>query len=345
MVLSGSALIAEQVLVARYAGAVHTETLFTPESTGPEEPRSTLAGPFDVLLVGIDPRPEEPDAPPHADSVIVLHVSRSLDGYLLSLPRDLLVDVPAYPRAHFPGADQIKLTEAMFYGSQLPGVAKPDLPSGFDLLARTVSRVTGIDQFAAGAVVNFEGFQKVVEAMGGVDMDVDERVVSIHVTPDGRSRYPTYERAVATRPQKVYEPGPRHFQAWEALDYVRQRHIEGDDYARQRHQQQFLRAMVKQALSAGVVTNPLTLDRVLRAAGQSLTFDGRGRSIVDFALALRHLSADAVTMLKTPGGAVTTAGGQYRGEGLKPAADGLFEALRSDTLDRFAADHPDLVNH
>ena len=62
--------------------------------------------------------------------------------------------------------------------------------------------------------------------------------------------------------------------------------------------------MVGQAFSADVVTNPIKLDRVLRAAGQSLIFNGRGNSVVDFGLALKNIRPDTIQMIKLPGGGV-----------------------------------------
>ena len=103
-------------------------------------------------------------------------------------------------------------------------------------------------------------------------MYVDQDVKSIHMQPNGKHRKASgirrRGRGAYVGPQKEYKKGTQHLKGWEALDYVRQRYIPGGDYARQRHQQQFIKAMVNQALSKDVATNPLKLDRVLRAAGR-----------------------------------------------------------------------------
>src|SRR4029079_8691398 len=102
---------------------------------------------------------------------------------------------------------------------------------------------------------------------------------------------------------QVYEPGCQHLAAWQALDYVRQRELIPDgDYGRQRHQQQFLRAVMKEGTSTGVLNNPLKLDAVLRSAGQAVTFDGGGVSIDNWIFTLKGLSANDVVMIKTNGG-------------------------------------------
>jgi hypothetical protein len=98
--------------------------------------------------------------------------------------------------------------------------------------------------------------------------------------------------------------------------------------------------MVNQAFSADVVTNPLKLDRVLRAAGHSLIFNGRGHSVVDFAVALKGIRSDSIETIKLPGGAVTI-NGSYQGEKLQSTAEDFFAALRAEQLDAFMLEHPD----
>jgi anionic cell wall polymer biosynthesis LytR-Cps2A-Psr (LCP) family protein len=142
----------------------------------------------------------------------------------------------------------------------------------------------------------------------------------------------------------VYKKGNARLNGWQALDYVRQRYpkngVPDADYGRQRHQQQFIKAMVNEAFSADVVTNPVKLDRVLRAAGQSLIFNGRGNSVVDFALALKNLRSESIVMIKLPGGPVPSTTG-YKGERLLSPAEDFFAALRNEQIDAFMLEHPE----
>jgi LCP family protein required for cell wall assembly len=341
LLLGGGCLwAAKELLVARYAGAVQTADLFGEASTSPQ-PGAGIDGPLNILLVGVDTRESKPGWLPNADAIMVLHVSEDLHrAYLFSLPRDLVVDIPAFPKAGFDGA-HMKINAAMAYGSRVSGSSTVDPAQGFQLLARTVSDYTGIERFDAGAIINFAGFRQIVDAMGGVDMYIDQRVASIHLKPDGTLRQNPGPHG--TGPQKVYEKGWAHLSGWEALDYTRQRYIEGGDYARQRHQHQFLRAMVEKATSLDVITNPLKIDAVLRAAGNSLIFNGRGHSVVDFAFALKGLRAGSLTTIKLPGKSIFVNGG-YQGERLEPVAREVFDALRAGRLDSFMAGHPDLVD-
>ncbi|HEY3009968.1 MAG TPA: LCP family protein [Micromonosporaceae bacterium] len=340
MLGSGGLLATKQLLLARYAGAVQTADLFGDSANAPQ-PGSDIHGPLNILLVGVDTRVSKPGWLPNADSIMVLHVSKNLDeAYLFSIPRDLVVTIPAFAKAGFAG-ERTKINAAMAYGSRVAGSSTVDAAQGFQLLAQTVSQYTGIERFDAGAIINFGGFKRIVDAMGGVDMYIDERVASIHLKPDGTPRPNSGPNG--TGPQKVYEKGWAHLSGWEALDYTRQRYIPGSDYARQRHQQQFLRAMAQKATSLGVITNPLKLDAVLRAAGNALIFSGRGHSIVDFVFALKGLRSSSLMTIRLPGQSVYE-NGAYRGERLLPVAQEVFAALRAERLGTFMAGHPELIN-
>ncbi|TWJ26212.1 LytR family transcriptional attenuator [Micromonospora endolithica] len=342
--LSGVVLIGAEVLMARYEGAVGKADLFGDQAAGAKERKSDIKGPLNILLVGIDPR--KPETPPLADSVMVLHVPAGLDrAYLFSLPRDLYVQIPAFAKGGY-GGGRNKLNAAMSLGSRKEG-QNPDAAQGFELLAKTVQQETGIPRFDAGAIINFSGFVKIVDAMGGVTMNIEREVRSEHREPDGTHRELRPGGGGYLGPQAVYEKGRQHLKGWQALDYVRQRYekngVPDGDYGRQRHQQQFVKAMVSQAFSADVVTNPIKLDKVLRAAGQSLIFSGRGNSVVDYGLALKGLRPDAIQMIKLPGGGVIE-NGEYLGERFEPAVDDFFTALKNEQLDAFLLEHPSFQN-
>lgn len=343
MLVSGGAFAAYKSLERRYVGAIATADLFGDEAAGvtPTPPTSDITGPLDILLVGIDPR--NPKTPPLADSIMILHVSAGLDrAYLFSLPRDLRVDIPRFDKADFNGGTD-RINAAMSYGSRVPGQELPDAARGFELLSRTISNYTGIKRFDAGAIINFNGFKKIVDAMGGVDLYIDANTKSEHLKPDGTPREGNPNGGYLG-PQAEYKVGMRHLNGWQALDYVRQRKsLPNGDYDRQRHQQQFIKAMVDQALSLDVISNPLKLDSVLRAGGKSLIFNGRGRTIMDFAIALRNLRSSSIQMIKLPGQGIGT-GSNYRGERLDPIADRFFAALRGGTVESFLTEHPELLN-
>ncbi len=344
MFVSGVALVGAEALVARYEGAVGKADLFGDQAAGASERTSDIKGPLNILLVGVDPRKET--QLPLADSIMVLHVPEGLDqAYLFSMPRDLYVQIPAFDKAGFPGSTD-KLNAAMSYGSRVQG-ENPSTAQGFELLAKTVQSITGIQRFDAGAIINFGGFIKIVDAMGGVTMDIEQEVRSRHRRPDGTHRELRPGGGGYIGEQAVYPAGEQLLEGWQALDYVRQRYpengVDDGDYGRQRHQQQFVKAMASQALSADVVTNPIKLDRVLRAAGESLVFNGRGHNVIDFGLALKDLRPGNIQMIKLPGGAILD-NGKYKGERFVPAVWDFFQALRDEQLDAFLLEHPDFQN-
>jgi polyisoprenyl-teichoic acid--peptidoglycan teichoic acid transferase len=300
-------------------------------------------GPLNILLAGLDARPGDPEEPPRADSIMIVHIDENLEhGYLISLPRDLLVDIPPLPEAGYPGGVD-RLNAAMHFGSQqTAGEELPDLERGFAHLARTVGNLTGVAYWDAGLVVDFEGFVGVVDALGGVTMELEERIVSEHRKPDGSHRPLNPDGDGYYGPQAVYEAGQHHLEGWQALDIARQRYgFEDGDFTRQRHQQQLLKAIADRALSRDVVTDPAALDRVIRAAGDSVVFDGRGNRAVDFAFALRDLRPETLTAARLPTVALD-GGGSYQGEQLDPSAEGLFAALRADRLGEYFAENPDM---
>ncbi|HEU4426665.1 MAG TPA: LCP family protein, partial [Pilimelia sp.] len=310
---TGGAVVVGQALRSRY-DVPNADLFGTPAAPGAAAPSPTappspttppgagIKGPLNILLVGVDTRAHVPSWRPNADAVMILHVPRSLDrAYLFSLPRDLRVNVPAFQPSGY-GGGRTKLTHAMSYGSRKPGGGKPDAAQGFQLLARTVSSYTGITRFDAGAVLDFGGFNRLVDAVGGVDVYIDQQIVSRHRQPDGRPR--PLVGGNYTGPQMVYNVGVRHLNGWQALDVARQRYITDGDYARQRHQQQLIKALVKQVMSRGVATDPARLDQVLRAIGKTLVFDGRGRRVIDFAYALRNVRPESITLVGLPGSSV-----------------------------------------
>jgi polyisoprenyl-teichoic acid--peptidoglycan teichoic acid transferase len=311
------------------------------QPTPAPQPGAGIKGPLNLLIVGVDTRINVRGWEPHADAVLIMHITKNLDrAYVFSLPRDLLVDVPSYPRAGFSGR-RTKLTHAMSYGSRVPGRRlTPSTAQGFALLSTTVSRYTGIRRFDAGAVLTFTGFDNLVDALGGVDLYIDQRVASIHRRPNGWHR--TLGSGGYVGPQMVYQPGMRHLVGWQALDYARQRYIPGGDYARQRHQQQLIKATVRKILSQNLARDQARLERVVRALGQTLTFQGGGRRVVDFAYALSRLRPEAITLVGLTGSSVFGGSG-YRGEQLKPLGRQFIAELRAGRAPAFLARYPSLV--
>jgi hypothetical protein len=183
-------------------------------------------------------------------------------------------------------------------------------------------------------------------------MCIDEKVTSIHIGQDSRGKFaapyrmaPDLRAVPGVKPQ-VYMPDCRDMAPWEALDYVRQRELIPDgDYGRQRHQQQFVKALAKKTMSAGVVTNPKKLDDVVRAAGKALTVDSGRFPLSDWLFTLKDINPATVTMVKTNAGNFHSETiGNTAFETLDPTSLELFRSVRDDNIAYFVSQHPDWIN-
>lgn len=323
MTLASGTVYAAQFVVNRVEDSVTQATLLAPEARSSTETDSHAAvtGPLNFLLIGSDAREDNESNGERSDTIIILHIPASLDrAYLISIPRDLRVHIPAFEETDFDGIYG-KINGAFQYGGGGLG--------GVQLLSQTLTNLFGI-QFDGAAIIDFAGFSDVVDELGGVDMCVDVTTESIHM-----------ENADGT--PKVYEVGCQHFLGWEALDYVRQRKtLPNGDYDRQRHQQQFLRALMAKAQSAGLMTDPLALDGILQAVGSSLTIDTNGLPLAELAYALRGMDPSSVAGVTVPSEPQTISGISYviALEG----AESLYTALSQDTMDAWVTSHSTWTN-
>jgi anionic cell wall polymer biosynthesis LytR-Cps2A-Psr (LCP) family protein len=305
-------------------------------------PGADITGPLDLLILGVDTRVTIPDWQPHSDAIMLLHVDADLQqGYLYSLPRDLRVDVPGFAKNGY-GGGRHKLTEAMSDGAKVKGTDKPDVAQGYQLLAKTISKYTGIKEFDGGAVLTFGGLSKLTDALGGVTIKVDQKVVSQHRRPDGKLRTMRSGGGGYIGPQATYLPGTRKLVGWQAIDYARQRYTAGGDYTRQRHQRQLVKALLSKAEDAGLATDQDKLQAVIGALGDSLVFSGE-RTPIEYAYALRNLQPSRLTLVGLPGGAVYSGGG-YIGEQLTGTGRGFLKAVADGDPAAYLAKHPELVN-
>ncbi|MET8152629.1 LCP family protein [Actinoplanes sp. NPDC049668] len=314
-----------------------------PTATSPApSPGADITGPLDLLVVGVDTRVSIPDWQPHADAIMVMHINEDLkSGYLYSLPRDLRVDVPAFKANGYDGGRR-KLTEAMSSGAKVRGTDKADVAQGYELLSRTISDYTGVDGFDAGAILTFGGLSRLTDALGGVTLKIDQKVVSQHHRPDGTPRRLRPGGGGYTGPQATYLPGTRKLVGWQAIDYARQRYTAGGDYTRTRHQRQLIRALLTQAMAAGLPADPARAESILTALGDTLVVSG-DRNALEYAYALRDLDPARLTLVGLPGGSVTS-NGRYIGEQLTPVGRGFLKAAKAGTAEAYLEDHPELIN-
>jgi LCP family protein required for cell wall assembly len=229
-----------------------------PANTPPEG--ADITGPLNFLIAGEDTRENEPGSIPHSDAILIMHISADLThAYITSLPRDMLVNVPAYGPSGS-GADFTKITHAMTYGARVPGGGQ-NTAQGFGLLAQTVTGFTGLE-FNAGALVSFTGLAKLADAIGGIDIYVDHDVTSIHRGPDGT------DTIAQGGPFAHYGVGPQHLVGWQVLDYARQRYgLPSGAYDRERHHRQIVKAMISKIFSFDLMNHPFVAAYVVLTVG------------------------------------------------------------------------------
>lgn len=324
VLLSAGTFVGLRVLAARYDKSVHKAVLIDPGAR--VQPTSggglgvpfvgpAITGPLNFLLLGSDARDTDPGNGQRSDTIILVHIPASLDrAYLISIPRDLRVRIPADPATGFKGSRQ-KINAAFNFGGGGVG--------GFQLLSKTLTQLTDV-KFDGAAIINFDGFQAAVRLLGGVNLCVDEKTKSIHTGA-------------------TYQVGCQHMAPWQALDYVRQRELlpEGD-YDRQRHQQQFLKAIFQEALDQGIATNPLKLDQLIRAVGSALTVDTNGVPLANLVFGLKNINPGSLVGVKLPSEPRMIGGVSY--VIAEDEATSLYQAIASDTLEDWVAANPSWVN-
>jgi LCP family protein required for cell wall assembly len=239
--------------------------------------------PLNILLLGSDTREGQGnhiggDTPGLSDTTILLHISadRKL-AYGVSLPRDAMVERPACERKDGNGEDPGGLS--MFNAAYAVG--------GPACTIKTVEELTDV-RINHFVVIDFNGFKKMVDALGGVEVCVPEEVNDT----TGHISLPA---------------GTYNVKGQRALDYVRVRHdigtVETGDIGRMKRQQAFLASMSNKAISAGTLVNPVRLYRFLDAATKSLTTDPKLASLEalgGLAKSLKGIGLDHVQFLTVP---------------------------------------------
>jgi LCP family protein required for cell wall assembly len=192
-------------------------TVAQPAVRRAQEAAPILTGRLTVLVMGVDNRPDEPVA--RTDSILVLTLNPKTGAAgMLSIPRDVLVNVPALN-------DTIKINSAHVYGEiyKFPG-------GGPELLRQTVAELIGypIDYYVR---INFDGFRQIIDLVGGVDIEVAKDIKD-DLYPDENYGY-----------DPLFIPaGRHHMNGALALKYARTRHVDSD-YGRAARQQQVIMAL------------------------------------------------------------------------------------------------------
>jgi LCP family protein required for cell wall assembly len=224
-----------------------------------------------------------------ADTIMVVQVDAEKGRtVVLSIPRDLQVDIPGFGRN--------KINTAFEHGP--------------DVMVQAVERLTGLS-INHYVQVNFVGFERLVDALGGVPICINKPMVD--------------DLAHLNLPKA----GCYNLRGGQALAFVRARHIEGDnipDFSRISRQQLFMRALLDKALSIGAITH---LPALLEAAKNNLRMDKNLNlyALQDLSKELARLGHRGVTFRVVPAVPIQIGLIDYL-RLLEPQASKLFERMR-----------------
>jgi LCP family protein required for cell wall assembly len=304
LLLASSAMSALILLVAGSAwgltsyinshlGRVNAGTTGTPSS-----------GPLNILVAGLD---ERSGLTPRQQAL--LHVGRNQGEVdtdtlmLVHVPADhryvRVVSLPRDSWVNIPGHGMNKINSALAFG-------------GPQLMVQTVEQATGltINDYVE---VNFLGFVKVIDALGGVNICLPYAVDDHYSGLD-------------------MSAGMHHVNGITALEFARDRHsFPTSDLARIQDQQQLISTALSRGISSGMLANPVRLESFLSATAAAIKVD-QGFNVVRLADELRGLSPSDVTFTTVPLGNVNyiTPTGESAVQWNSGAATALFNELKTD---------------
>ncbi len=239
---------------------------------------------INILVLGIDQREGDPYA--RTDTMIIVSIDpKAKTVGMLSLPRDLWVSIPGY--------GEEKLNAAYIFGEmdQRPG-------GGIGLLQRTIRNNFGV-QIHYYATVNFLGFEKIVDTLGGVTVDPRYPIVD--------DEYPTETYGYVS----IYFPaGLQHLDGKQALRYARTRH-QDLDFGRSQRQQEVILALRQQAIKGNLINN---FYKLFDALSGSVKTDLKQDQIAQLANLGMGITDDKITQYTLQDlltGAVAADGSQY----------------------------------
>ncbi|MEV7886131.1 LCP family protein [Streptomyces sp. NPDC002817] len=277
-----------------------------------------------VLLIGSDARTGgndklgggDKDDIGRSDTTFLLHIYADHQHALaVSVPRDTLVSIPP---CKLPDGSWTKTrTDTMFNAAYSVGDTAKGNPA---CTQNTVEQLTGL-RVDHTVVVDFKGFARLTEVVGGVKVCLPKDVYQNDLNPNR-----------TTPGKRLFKKGEQTVSGQKALDYVRIRHGIGDgsDIGRIKRQQAFVASLLKEVKSRGLT--PTRLLPLADAATKSLTVDsglGTADKLISFAMALKDIDLHNTKFVTVP----------WRYEGsrvaiVQPDASELFATLKADrTID------------
>ena len=222
-----------------------------------------------IMIMGVDERDDDVG---RSDTLMVATLDPKKDqAALMSVPRDTRVKIKGH------GWD--KINAAYAYGS-----AKGGPEAGEKLAQRTVEDFLGVnmDHYV---VVNIQAFQKIIDAIGGIDIDVEKRMYYEDPWDDDGGLIIDLQ------------PGMQHMDGKTAVTYVRYRDEEGD-IGRIKRQQKFMKACMDKVTSPAIIPKlPSVIGEVMSSVKTDLSF----RQLLEFAGTLKEAQKNGLKTEMVPG--------------------------------------------
>lgn len=276
-----------------------------------------------ILVVGVDSRdglsPAERkllsvgnDQSLSADTIMIIHVpADGSQATMISIPRDSYVDIPG-------GYLKNKINAAYADGYTYAESGSTDTQrqaAGANVLIGAVKELTGlgINHYIQ---VGFGGFYTIAKAVGKIPVNLCES------TDDTLAYNEAHGEGHVGSDFKM-SAGEHELTPVQVVEFVRQRHnLVGGDLAREKRQRYFLTAAFNKIASAGVLLNPVRLNKLINAVTGAFYVDDNGFSIADLATQMANLSASNITGYTIPiqgQGSATIAGQMQSVEFVDPA--------------------------
>ncbi len=230
-----------------------------------------------VLLLGLDRRPSEVNEPARSDVMIIASLDpRSKTAVLLSLPRDLWVPIPQSDGVVIHN----KLNTAHFFAEYNNGNFITGTDLGPNAAMRTVEYNLGVP-IHYYARIDFKGFEKAIDLVGGLDINVPKRIVD--------EAYPLEDDAgIMTL---VFEPGLQHMDGERVLQYARTRH-QDSDFGRMERQRQVLAALRDRGMSFDLIPR---LPQLISTLQDSMDTDIPLDQILNLANIMRNVPSQSIS--------------------------------------------------
>ncbi len=268
------------------------------------------------------------EGPYLTDTIILASINTQTKQVgFVSLPRDLIVNIPDLGQRKINSANSIGETKQKGFGAAF---------------ATNVIQKTLDIEIPYYVLVDFKAFKEVIDSIGGIDIHVDKAFT------DDQYPVPGKEDAlpVSSRYKVLsFSAGKQHMSGQTALEFIRSRHGnngEGSDFARSKRQQKVMVATKEKILSAGTLLNPIRLNEIYNSLQNNISTNLEFSEMISFLKLSREFDTQNVftlTLDTSPNGFLKEGYGQGGAYILQPKT-GNFDAIRAAIQNIFQQNLP-----